>query len=106
VHITFRQKYIKKNDKKDHKNRNKKDVKKTTIEHYEDLILPLIENNSELVKLDTSKPIVTLEKQHKTNVGLGINFTNKQLYRLIKDIKNLKEVLVIEVARENESSYH
>ena len=55
--------------------------------------------------LDPSKPLLTLIKAHKTNIMVEFNFDQKHLHDAVKEMKHLKEVLVVEFAIPGEETH-
>ena len=95
--ITFRKKYTAKDPSK----RHKENTKKTPEEFWFDLIKPIIKNQN-IVPLDGSKDLVELVVGMNHYIKIDCNFHSRYVKEMVKELKHLKEVLVVEFWKKNE----
>ena len=102
LHVTFRQMYVAKEAVKE----QRRATKKTPEQFFEDLILPTLELK-QIQPLDAEKPLLSLVSAHKNNINFEYNFNQtSQLNLAVKELKKLKEVLVIEFVKPGKKGGH
>jgi hypothetical protein len=80
-------------------------AKKTSKDIFKFKIDPAVQEK-EIEKLDKDKPLLYLEKHHKTNISFQCNMGADDIIELVHYIKNMKEVLLIEFRKLDDDSYH
>merc|ERR1719272_2010803 len=99
VHLTFRSKYL--SATRDKRNKVKKPAK-----HHFDTLISKAESLKGVEKLNPKKKLVAIHKNHKTNIMFECNFAPEFFAPFIREIKNYKEVLLIEFKKQGEKGEH
>lgn len=105
LHVTFRNKYLGVQPCEDGEKTCKKKARKLSKDHYNDLIAPQVEQTG-VKKLDEDKPLIYMNKYHKTNISIECNFAAEDIIDLVKTLKNMKEVLLIEFRKLDDEGHH